>query len=98
MGTQVITVVDAVVDADREADLLAGYRSMSRDERPDGLVRSQLLRGRDGAWRIQTTWRDLDAIIAVRRSGVRPAALDLFERLGAETTHGFFTVETGFPE
>jgi hypothetical protein len=66
---------------------------MIAGDRPDGLIRSELLRGQDGAWRIQTTWRDLDAIRALRMSGRPPAALELLDRLGAEHTHAAFTVE-----
>ena len=96
MSDPVVTVVDAQVDPDREADLVAGYLQMSEGERPEGLLRSELLRGQNGRWRIQTTWQDMDALRAVRASGVRPAAIDLLERVGAEPSHAWFTVERSF--
>ena len=96
MSDPVVTVVDAQVDPDREADLVAGYVQISDGERPRGLLRSELLRGQDGWWRIQTTWQDMDALRAVRASGVRPAAIDLLERVGAGHSHAWFTVERSY--
>jgi heme-degrading monooxygenase HmoA len=90
---QIVTAIDAVVAADRESDLLEGFASLNASTKPDGLVRSELLRGQDGAWRIQTTWRDRDAVIALRQSGEPPAALRLLESIGATHTHAVFTVE-----
>jgi len=93
MGKNVVTAVDARVDEGREAELLDGYRRMIHEDRPDGLLRSELLRGQDGTWRIQTTWRDLDAIIELRKSGAPPVAVALLDRVGARETHAVFTVE-----
>jgi hypothetical protein len=93
---QIVTAVDAVVAADRESDLLEGFAALNATAKPDGLVRSELLRGQDGSWRIQTTWRDRDALIALRASGEPPAALLLLDRIGAEHTHGVFSVEQSY--
>ncbi len=90
---RVVTVVDASIDPDRVADLLAGFEALVAGPTPDALVSSQLLRGADGTWRIETVWRDLDSLKALRSSGEAPSALALLDRLGAEHTHGFFTVE-----
>ena len=95
-GKQVVTVVDAQVSPEREADFLAGYQRLTQEPQPEALLRSELLRGQDGAWRIQTTWHDFDALQAVRRSGKPPAALALLESVGAEHTHGWFTVEQDY--
>jgi len=96
MSSPIVTVVDATVPAAREAELLEGYRQMSESPKPEGLLRSELLRGQEGAWRIQTTWRDRESLMALRQSGVRPAALDLLDGLGAEHSHAVFTIEQGF--
>ncbi|MEI6362551.1 MAG: antibiotic biosynthesis monooxygenase [Actinomycetes bacterium] len=96
MAARVVTVVDARVDPARDAELIAGYQSMNEGARLDGLLRSELLRGQDGIWRIQSTWRDMDALAALRSSGVRPAALDLFESVEAQHSHGWFTVEQAY--
>jgi hypothetical protein len=93
MSPLVVTVVDAHVASDRENELLDGYRRMNLGEKPPGMLRSELLRGQDGAWRIQTTWRDMESLMALRKSGTPPAALELLEGLGAEHTHSWFTVE-----
>ncbi len=91
-----MTVVDAAVASDREQDLLDGYRQLKEGPQPDGLLRSELLRGQDGMWRMQTTWRDRDALMAVRSSGRPPAALELFDRIGATHSHGVFAVEDSY--
>ena len=96
MGKPVITTVDLELPADREHELLDGYAEMINGPTPSGLVRSELLRSFDGIWRIQTTWRDQEALTALRRSGEPPAALALLERLGAEHSHSVFTVERNF--
>jgi hypothetical protein len=93
MGAAVVTTVDATVPAGREQELVDGYLEMTAGDRPDGLLRSELLRGQDSTWRIQTTWRDREALLALRRSGRPPAALELLDRLGAQHVHQVFTVE-----
>jgi len=93
MGDRVVTAIDAKVEEDREDDLCDGFRQISEGEQPDGLLRSELLRRQSGAWRIQTTWRDRDALMAVRNSGKPPAALELLDRLGAEHSHAVFSIE-----
>jgi hypothetical protein len=90
---QIVTAIDAVVAVDREQELLAGFAAINAETEPDGLVRSELLRGQDGRWRIQTTWRDFDALMAVRDSGEPPAALRLLESIGAAHSHAVFVVE-----
>ena len=89
----IVTVVDAVVAAAREAELLDGFRRLTADSTPDGLIRSELLRGQEGHWRIQTTWRDREAVIALRASGEPPAAMRLLDSVGATHSHDVFTVE-----
>jgi len=96
LSKPVVTTVDFTIDADLEVDLLDGYAELNRGPTPDGLVRSELLRSFDGSWRIQTTWRDRDALMALRRSGQPPAALTLLERLEVEHSHSVFTVELSF--
>jgi hypothetical protein len=93
MDAEVVTTVDATLPEGRERELLDGYRELVEGDSPDGLLRSELLRGTDGTWRIQTTWRDREAVVALRRAGQPPAALVLLQSLGAEYTHAVFTVE-----
>ncbi|MBC7441028.1 MAG: hypothetical protein H7311_00630 [Ramlibacter sp.] len=92
----VITSVDATVLRERESDLVEGYRRMLAAGQPDGLVRSELLRGQDGTWRIQTTRRDMEALLALRRAGVPHAAQALLDGVGTEHSQTWFVVEDGF--
>jgi len=92
----VVTATDAKIDSAREAELVAGFRAINDSEVPDGVVRTELLRGQNDLWRIQTTWRDLDSVRAVRASGKPPAMQNLLESLGAEATHDFFVIEASY--
>ncbi len=98
MPQSIVTIVDAQLESAREAELLEGYRRLTSSAWPEGLLRTELLRGQNGAWRVASTWRDKDAVIALRATGVRPAALMLFESLGATQTHAVFTVEQAYTE
>jgi quinol monooxygenase YgiN len=84
MTQHVLTEVSASVDPGRDDDLLAGFRELLVSSVPDGLLRTELLRGPGGTWRIQTLWRDPAALDAMRASGQPPAALTLFRSVGAE--------------
>lgn len=93
MNQRLITSVSAVVQPERENELTSGFRELVAATMPDGLLRTELLRGQNGTWHIQSLWRDRDALIAARDSGEPPAALELFRRVGADHTHDVFTVE-----
>ncbi len=93
MSARVVTTIDANIASDLEQALLDGFRQINEGSKPPGLLRSELLRGQNGAWRIQTVWRDREALMAVRNSGEPPAALALLDHLGSEHSHEVFTVE-----
>ena len=93
----IVTAVDAVVPRNREAELVEGFRRLGQVGAPDGLLRTELMRGQEGRWRIQTTWRDRDALMALRASGEPPAALRLLDSVGATHTHTVFTIEDRYP-
>jgi hypothetical protein len=85
------------VPAEREGELLAGYRRLNENAKPDGLLRSELLRADGGRWLIQTLWRDKEAILAARRAGQPPAALVLLDGVGAAVhSHDVWTVADSF--
>ncbi|HLO36171.1 MAG TPA: antibiotic biosynthesis monooxygenase [Candidatus Deferrimicrobium sp.] len=86
MTVGVLTEVGASVAPDREIELLTGFRELIRQPTPDGLLRTELLRGADGRWRIQTLWRDRAALDAMRAASEPPAAPRLFRSVGAEPT------------
>ena len=92
--SRILTSVTLTVPEAREGEVVAAYRALAADgPRPDGLLRSELLRGQSGRWLIQTLWRDREAILAARSSGAKPAALLLAEQLGAEHSHDVLAVE-----
>ena len=93
MTEQVVTVVTGRVEPDREAELIAGFEALAASTRPEGLMRSELQQSAEGTWRIETLWRDLDTLRELRTRGEPPAALALFDRVGAEHSHGFLTVK-----
>lgn len=83
MGPEILTEVSAHVP-DGAGDVAAEFARLLQDPLPDGLLRTELLRGPEGDWRIQSLWRDEGALEAMRASGEPPAAPALFRRLGAE--------------
>ncbi len=91
--SQVITSVTAVVPAGQEEVFLAGYRALLAQDKPEGLLRSELLRGEGGRWLLQTLWRDRAAIIASRSPGAPAPALALFEQIGAQPAHELLHVQ-----
>ena len=93
MAGEILTSVSVIVDANREAELTAGFRNLIARPLPDGLLRTELLRGQNGSWRIQTLWRDRAAVEAVRTGPEPPAALELFRSVGAQHSHEVFFVE-----
>ncbi|MEY9969131.1 hypothetical protein ABIA33_007218 [Streptacidiphilus sp. MAP12-16] len=95
MTGQVLTEVSGVVRTEREADFLAAYRDLVARPLPDGLVRTELLSGPDGRWRIQTLWRDRAALDAMRASLDGPAAPKLFRDAGADPELALFDVAAG---
>ena len=84
MAGRILTEVSATVQPAREEELVAGFRELIRQAVPDGLLRTELLHGSDGVWRIQTLWRDRPALDAMRAGPEPPAAPSLFRRVGAE--------------
>ncbi|MEU9715284.1 hypothetical protein [Streptomyces sp. NPDC047976] len=93
MTGHVLSEVSAVVAPEREADLVAGYRDLVARPLPDGLLRTELLSGQDGHWRIQTLWRDRAALDAVRAAPGGAPAPQLFREVGAEPGLAVFDVK-----
>lgn len=91
---RVVSEVSAVVRPERADEFLAGFREILARPRPDGLLRTELLRGSDGHWRIQTLWRDLDALAATRITPEPPrTAPQVFRSVGAEPSLEILDVE-----
>ena len=86
MTGMVLTEVAAQVVPERVPEVVPAFTALLRAGLPDGLVRTELLEGPDGVWRIQSLWRDQAALDAVRAGPAPPAAPTLFRSLGAEPT------------
>jgi len=81
----VITTVEGVVEETREADLLSAWERVTSEPFPQGLVESMLARAEGGRWRIHTVWESREAVMAMRSSTDRPAAVKVFAAAGAPT-------------
>jgi hypothetical protein len=80
---RVITEVRATVDPARHEEIVTGFEALLAEPLPDGLLRTELLRN-EAEWRIQTLWRDREALAAMRSSTDEPAAPKLFRSVGAQ--------------
>jgi hypothetical protein len=92
MNQRILTVVSARVDPSREAELLAGFRSLLTAPVPDGLMRTELLRSSSGAWQLHTLWTDRDALDKMRAATEAPAAPRPFRSVGADPSLEIFEV------
>jgi heme-degrading monooxygenase HmoA len=87
-----VTIVEGAVETAREDDLRSVWEETTSAPLPDGFIESSLLRA-DGTWRIVTVWESKEAVMAMRASGEKPAALVMFERAGSEPSVSMWTVE-----
>ena len=91
----ILTILEAHVDAGKEAALQAAYATaIASDERPPGLLRSQLIRDSfdPTRWRIQTWWESRESLLAMRASGTPPAGILMFRAADAEPATSVFEV------
>ncbi|MER8182135.1 antibiotic biosynthesis monooxygenase [Kitasatospora sp. NPDC094015] len=84
MSERVLSEVSGRIAADREGGFVASYRALVTGELPEGLLRTELLRGPDRHWRVQSLWRDMAALEAVRADPRMAAAPRLFREAGTE--------------
>jgi hypothetical protein len=84
MPGEIMTEVSAILPAECASDVPAAFAELTHRPLPDGLLRTELLAGPDGEWKIQSLWRDQEALDAMRAGAEPPAAPALFRRLGAE--------------
>lgn len=94
MANQVLTEVSAVVADERVSELVAGFAELTRRALPDGLLRTELLRGPAGEWRIQSLWRDQVALDTMRSQPDPPAAPALFRQVGADPALRIYVVHS----
>ncbi len=84
MSGEIMTEVSAVVSDTRAGEVAAAFAELAQQPLPDGLLRTELLAGGDGDWKIQSLWRDQAALDGMRAGTEPPAAPALFRRVGAE--------------
>jgi len=89
----VMTVLEARVPAERLGEVEKVFREGMAPLPPE-IVESYLVRDtRDAAlFRLTTVWRSLEALQAMRQSGVKPKGVQMFEAVGATPTLGVFEV------
>lgn len=95
----IVTILEANIEPGRELDLEAAYaKAVSSDHRPEGLVRSELLRDAfdPSRWRIQTSWLNRQVLEAMRGRGT-PAGILMFRSAGAEPQTSMFEVVDDLP-
>lgn len=93
MPGEIMTEVSAVVSENHADQVAVAFAELTLRPLPDGLLRTELLAGRDGEWKIQSLWRDQAALDAMRAGAEPPAAPALFRRLGAEPVLRIFQLQ-----
>lgn len=89
----VMSVLEARVPVDRLSDVERVFRE-GMSNLPPELVESYLVRDtRDPAlFRLNTVWRSMEALQAMRQSGVKPKGVQMFEAVGATPSLSVFEV------
>ncbi|HEX9377359.1 MAG TPA: hypothetical protein VGB19_14125 [Actinomycetota bacterium] len=91
----VLTVLEAEVAADREADLIGAFRRAAEEPIPPFLVRSLLVRSAEArsTFRIMTVFRTREDLDRMRASGETPRGVAIFREAGAEPHLSIFEIE-----
>jgi hypothetical protein len=84
MPGEIMTEVSAIVPRERAGEVPTAFAALAQQPLPDGLLRTELLAGQDGEWKIQSLWRDRAVLDAMRAGPEPPAAPALFRELGGE--------------
>ena len=79
-----MTVLEARVPANRLAEVDAVFREGMKGL-PEEIVETFLVRDREdpSLFRLTTIWKSMEALLAMRNSGVRPKGVLMFEAVGA---------------
>ena len=80
-----MTVLEARVPEDRLADVEAVFRDGMKGGLPEEIVETFLVRDREdpALFRLTTIWKSMEALLAMRNSGVRPKGVLMFEAVDA---------------
>lgn len=84
---EVITFVKGNVPSSKREEFESGYRALKENKKPDGLIASYLLQDtkEEGIYLIETVWASQEALNKMR-SEEKPAAIELFDKVGAKPT------------
>ncbi len=84
----VITVLEAMVEPARVADLEQAYRD-AMAALPSEIVETFLVSNpyESGTYQIITVWESREALLALRASGVKPIGTIIFQAAGATPKH-----------
>ena len=85
---QVLTVVEGHIPDAMMTDFEQSYASLGKGPVPEGWVGSSLLisKADPDFYRIETVWDSMVALEKYRQKAKAPAAVELFEKVGAEPT------------
>ena len=89
----VMTVLEARVPAERAADVDRVFREGMSPLAPE-IVESYLVRDTKdpSLFRLNTVWRSMEALQAMRQSGVKPKGVQMFEAVSATPSLSVFEV------
>ena len=81
----IMTVLEARVATDHHSDVEKVFREGMQPLPPE-IVESYLVRDTNdpSLFRLTTLWRSMEALEAMRQSGVKPKGLQMFEAVGAK--------------
>jgi len=89
---KVITVVEAVVAPEARARLVQEYNALT--DMPAGLIQSFLQQSASdpNVWQVISIWENMDALEKMRATSDTPAAIAVFQKVGAMPVVKIFTI------
>ena len=84
---EVITFVKGNIPPSKREEFELSYEVLKKNKKPDGLIASYLLEDNkeEGLYLIETVWASQEALDKMRSEG-KPAAIELFNKVGVEPT------------
>lgn len=84
---EVITFVKGNIPSSKREEFELSYEVLKKNKKPEGLIASYLLEDtkEEGIYLIETVWASQDSLDKMRSEG-KPAAIELFNKVGVEPT------------
>jgi heme-degrading monooxygenase HmoA len=94
-SAMVVTILEGTVPEAQRITLADAYDSLSKADRPPGLVESFLLQATDDKtlWRLCTIWESTESLQKMRASGKTPTGVLIFQSVNVTPTLRIFSVE-----